>query len=75
MGKLGALTRTIGRKSLSRGWRTGNGALLALGGTVAVLRFVRRIASRQEGPVTQSLRPGESLVIEATAPQRRRRRS
>lgn len=74
MGKIGALTRMVGRKSLSRGWRTGNGALLALGGSLAVIRFVRRVASRPDSPVTESLRPGETLVIESTAPERRRRR-
>lgn len=64
----------LGRKSLSRGWRTGNGLLVALGGSITLFRLVRRVVSRPEADISESIRPGETLVIEAEGPARRRRR-
>ena len=47
---------------------------MAVGVVVWGVRLLRKVMKRPEGPtVSESLRPGETLIIEAQPPERRRK--
>ena len=48
---------------------------MLIGGALTVARFVRDRSRRDEAMISETIRPGETLVIEAQAAKRRRRGS
>jgi hypothetical protein len=75
MGLVGSAARVIRRQSVRRGLFGGNRAWMTIGGLYTVVRVMRRIARGSEGVlVSERIKPGETLVIEAHPSEGRRAR-
>jgi hypothetical protein len=75
MGLLGRTVSNLGRKARRSGRFGDRRTWVVLGGVVSVVRWMRRRTRRADGVVvSETIRPGETLVIEAARPQRRKRR-
>lgn len=77
MGILGGLGAVARRKGLRRGLIGGNRAWMLVGAAAWAIRFARRLGAKDETVIsTESLKPGETLIIETHArPTRRQRRA
>lgn len=65
------------RKGVRKGLFGGNRAWLVVGAAAYAVRFAKRLGARDETVIsTESLKPGETLIIETHArPSRRARRA
>lgn len=69
------MASAIRRKSVRKGLFGGNRFWMIVGVATYVFRFAKRLAAKDETVIsTESLKPGETLIIETSARQSRRER-
>lgn len=75
MGLLGSLGSIARRKGVRKGLFGGNRGWLVVGVAAYAVRIAKRLGSRDETVIsTESLKPGETLIIETHARSSRRQR-
>jgi len=77
VGITSGLASAVRRKSIRKGLFGGNRFWMIVGAAAWAFRFARRLASKDETVIsTESLKPGEILIIETSErPSRRQRRA